>query len=328
MRYLINKSTDPYFNLALDEYAMTNIDVNEDFFFIWQNAPSVIIGKNQNASEEVNQRFLDENGVNLARRVSGGGAVYHDFGNINYTFIIPVDDPATVDFKKYTQPIVDALASMGVHAEATGRNDVTIDGKKISGTAQRMANGKLMFHGTLMYEVDSEALSNALNVDPDKIVSKGFKSVKSRVTNIKEHLPEGSTFEEFFDKLQYFLSNEGKDEEIVLTDEDIAKVQKAADERFSTWEWIYGKSPEFNLKNKKRFPGGKVEVLMDVDEGLIKSVRFMGDYLGLKDVLVVEEALLGVRFNRQDVEEVLNEIPLTEYFGKITKDEILELIFD
>lgn len=328
MRYIINKKTNPYYNLALDEYAMRHINVDEDFFFLWQNEPSVIIGNNQNAQAEVNQEFIDANNINVARRVSGGGAVYHDFGNLNFTFIINVDDPAKVNYKKYVQPVIDALASMGIKAEASGRNDILIDGLKISGNAQRMANGKLMHHGTLIFDVDIEDMVAALNVDPDKIISKGVKSVRSRVTTIKEHLPDGTTLEEFWDALHYYLSNEGKDAEIVLTDEDYKEVEKMAKEKFSTWDWIYGASPEFNLRNSKRFAGGNLDVLMDVDKGgSIRSIRFMGDYLGLEDVKAVEEALVDIKFKREDVNQVLDRFDLQIYFGNISKDEILSVIF-
>lgn len=328
MRYIINKKTNPYYNLALDEYAMRHINVDEDFFFLWQNEPSVIIGNNQNAQAEVNQEFIDANNINVARRVSGGGAVYHDFGNLNFTFIINVDDPAKVNYKKYVQPVIDALASMGIKAEASGRNDILIDGLKISGNAQRMANGKLMHHGTLIFDVDIEDMVAALNVDPDKIISKGVKSVRSRVTTIKEHLPDGTTLEEFWDALHYYLSNEGKDAEIVLTDEDYKEVEKMAKEKFSTWDWIYGASPEFNLRNSKRFAGGNLDVLMDVDKGgSIRSIRFMGDYLGLEDVKAVEEALVDIKFKREDVNQVLDGFDLRIYFGNISKDEILSVIF-
>lgn len=328
MRYLINKSTNPYFNLALDEYAMRHIDVDEDFFFLWRNEPAVIIGKNQNTVEEINQKFIDEKGIKVARRVSGGGAVYHDLGNLNFTFVIGVDDPGKVNYKKYVQPIIDALAEMGIEAEASGRNDILIDGLKISGNAQRMANGKLMHHGTLLFDVDIEDLVQALNVDPDKITSKGVKSVRSRVTNIKEHLPEGTTIFDFWDALQYYLSDKGRSEEIVLSDEEIAKIEYEAYNRFGTWDWIYGESPEFNLKNNKRFPGGNVEVLIDAEEGKIKNVRFMGDYLGLEDVAHVEARLAGARFKREDVDAILSTIDLRTYFGSITKDELLSVIFD
>ena len=327
MRFIKNSNTNPFFNLALDEYAMKHIDSDEDFFFLWLNEPSVIIGKNQNAIEEINKEFIDRRNIHVARRVSGGGAVYHDFGNLNFTFIISVDDPGKVNYKKYVQPIIDALKSMGIEAEASGRNDILIDGLKISGNAQRMANGKLMHHGTLIFDVNIEDMVESLTVDPDKIISKGVKSVRSRVTTIKEHLPEGTTLQDFWDELHYYLSNEGKDEEILLTDKDIAAIEFEALNRFGTWDWVYGYSPEFNLKNSKRFTGGRVEVLLDVKEGHIQNIRFMGDYLGLKDVHDIETRLVGTRFEVADVEGVLSTFALREYFGSIEIDEILSVIF-
>lgn len=328
MKYIINESTNPYFNLALDEFAMKHIDEKEDFFFLWQNEPSVIIGKNQNTAEEINPKFIKENNVKVARRVSGGGAVYHDLGNLNFTFVIGVDEPGKVNYKKYVQPIIDALASMGIKAEASGRNDILVDGLKISGNAQRMANGKLMHHGTIMFDVNIEDMVKSLNVAPDKIISKGVKSVRSRVTNIKDHLPENTSLRDFWDALQYYLSNEGKDAEIVLSEHDIARIEYEAINKFGTWDWIYGASPEFNLKQAKRFTGGRIEILMDVKEGRTESIRFMGDYLGLEDVSDIEKRLTGVRFNESDFDAVLGEFDLNKYFGMITKEEILSLIFD
>lgn len=328
MRYIINKSTDPYFNLALDEYAMKHIDVEEDFFFLWQNKPSVIVGNNQNTVEEVNQAFIDKNNIKVARRVSGGGAVYHDFGNLNFTFIINVDDPGEVNYKKYVQPIIDALASMGVQAKASGRNDILVNGLKISGNAQRMSNGKLMHHGTLLYDVNLEDMVQALNVAEDKYISKGVKSVRSRVTNIKEHLKDSVSIDDFWQALQYYLSNEGKDKEIVLSDKDLAKIELEAANRFSTWNWIYGESPQFDLVNSKRLDGGKLEVKLNVEKGYIKELRFFGDFLGLKDVSTIEDRLSNVRFSKKDIAEVLDNFDLKIYFGSISKDEILSLMFD
>jgi lipoate-protein ligase A len=328
MRYLINKSTNPYFNLALDEYAMKYIDLDEDFFFLWRNEPSVIIGKNQNAVEEVNQSFIDDNKIKVARRVSGGGAVYHDLGNLNFTFIINVEDPGKVNYKKYVQPIIDALKAMGVEANASGRNDILIDDLKISGNAQRMANGKLMHHGTLLYDVNIKDMVQALNVAPDKFISKGVKSVRSRVTNIKEHLPNSTDIYDFWGSLQYYLSNKGQDTEIVLSEEELAKIEFEALNRFATWNWIYGESPEFNLVNGKRFSGGKLEIKMDIENGYIQLIRFNGDFLGIKDVGVLEDRLKNVRFNRTDIEAILNDYNLTIYFGDIKQHEILSLLFE
>ena len=328
MKYILNPSTNPYYNLALDEYAMKHIDETEDFFFLWQNEPAVIIGKNQNTAEEINPKFIKEHGIKVARRVSGGGAVYHDFGNLNFTFVISVDDPGTVNYKKYVQPIVDALASMGIEAALSGRNDILVDGLKISGNAQRMANGKLMHHGTIMFDLNIEDMVNSLNVAPDKIISKGVKSVRSRVTNIKDHLPQGTKIQEFWDKLQYYLSNEGKDEEIVLSPSDIAAIEYEAINKFATWDWIYGASPEFNFKNERRFPWGSCEVLLDVSEGRIENVRFIGDYLGISDVKDIEDRLLGLRFHESDIGAVLQQFDLKQYFGSDCKMDILSLMFE
>lgn len=327
MRYILNKSTNPFYNLALDEYAMTQIDVDEDFFILWQNEPSIIIGKNQNTLEEINQSFVKEKGIHVARRVSGGGAVYHDFGNLNFTFVIRVSDPKTVNYKKYVQPIVDALAVMGIEAEATGRNDVHVNGLKISGNAQRMAQGRLMHHGTILFDVDIETMVQALTVDPEKYRSKGSKSVRSRVTNIKEHLPENTTLEMFWDQLHYELSSQGQDAEIILTDAQKAEVQARADALFSTWDWVYGTSPASNVHMKTRFPGGSVEVLADVEAGRIVSIRFQGDYLGLKDVQELEKQMVGLPFDITSISAFLASVSVSDYFGSITQEELIELLF-
>ncbi len=168
----------------------------------------------------------------------------------------------------------------------------------------------------------------ALNVAPDKIISKGVKSVRSRVTNIKEHLDNTSSIEDFWQALQYYLSNKGQDQEIVLSDADLAKIEMEAINKFSTWDWVYGESPLFNLENSGRFEGGKLEIKMLVDSGHIQQVRFMGDYLGLKDVEIIEDRLKNIRFNRSDVDAILSSYDLNIYFGKISKNEILTLMFD
>jgi lipoate---protein ligase len=328
VRYLINKSTNPYFNLALDEYAMKHINLDEDFFFLWRNEPAVIIGKNQNTVEEINQAFIDKNHIKVARRVSGGGAVYHDLGNLNFTFIINVDDPGKVNYKKYVQPVIDALKEMGVNAEASGRNDILINGLKISGNAQRMANGKLMHHGTLLYDVNIEDMVQALHVAEDKFISNSVKSVRSRVTNIKEFLPNSTDIVDFWNSLHFHLSNEGKDKEVILSEKDIAKIEFEAINRFATWDWIYGESPEFNVVNKKRFRGGKLEIKAAVNNGYIQFIRFIGDYLGLKDVNVIEARLKNIRFNRADIDYILSDYDLEKYFKDITKEEILSLMFE
>lgn len=328
MRYIINKSTNPYFNLALDEYAMKNIDVNEDYFILWQNEPSIIIGRNQNAKEQINQDFVDENGIKVARRISGGGAVYHDLGNLNFTFIINTEDGVAINFKKYVEPIIKALESIGLRTYASGRNDILIDGRKISGNAQRYANGRLMHHGTLLFDVDMAQMVKALHVRVDKFNSKSTKSVRARVANIHDYLPPDMTIYDFWDLLHNYLSNNGKDTEIIISEQQRQEIEYEAKHRFETWEWIYGVTPIYNFQNEKRFTGGNVEVFIQVKHGYIDQIKFHGDFLGVDDVFDIEQALVSHRYERDDVEKVLNIFTISDYFGIISVEELLSVIFE
>jgi len=327
MKFILNDSTDPYYNLALEEFCLKNIDMDEDYFLLWQNAPAIIVGKNQNTFEEINPSFVEEKNIKVARRISGGGAVYHDFGNLNFTFIANIEDAATVDFKKYAMPIIEALKTLNISAELSGRNDIMINGKKISGNAQRLYRKKLMQHGTLLFDVNIHDLVDALNVKMDKITSKGIKSVRSRVTNIKEHMGEEMDIKEFWKLIHLFLSDNGNSEEILLTKDEKDQVQRMRDERFSTWDWNFGASPKFDIYNEKRFAGGKIEFAALVKEGTIDSIRFFGDYLGIRTVDAVEDRLLGQKFEMEKVKKILEEFAIEEYFGKITIEELLEVIF-
>lgn len=327
MRYVINNSKNPYFNLALEEYCLKHIDVGEDYFMLWQNKPSVIIGKNQNTLQEISTSFVDERKIYVARRISGGGAVYHDLGNLNYTFIGQVENLDQVDFQRYAEPIIRALRSMGVEAQLSGRNDITVDGKKISGNAQRFYKNRVMQHGTLMFDVNLEDLTRALTVGMDKIESKGIQSVRSRVTNIKDHLKEPMSITDFQQRIERELSDNYRSEEIKLSREALDTIQSMAINKFSTWDWNYGNSPEFNISNGRRFPGGKVQVLLQVVEGKIHQCRFLGDYLGLEDVEPVENALKGVRYDGEALREVLGGLVLKRYFGNISQEELMQVLW-
>ena len=328
MIYIENTSVDPYYNMACDEYILKNMDFGEDILTLWRNDNAIIIGKNQNAFEEVNAAYVDEHGIKVCRRVTGGGAVYHDLNNLNFSLFIDLKDSSKLDdLNFFVLPVVKALSELGVNAEVKGRNDITIDGRKFSGLAQRIHKDKLLFHGTLMFDVDVTILSKCLNVKPGKLQSKGHKSVRSRVTNIKEYIKDDVDvlgFKEILKK-QLFEGQEYK--EYVLTDEDKANIQKIRDEKFATWEWNYGESPESNFKNAERFKGGEVDVRMMLEDGKIQKIRFYGDFLSTDDLDALIRALEGQRYDIETVDKILSSMDLRPFFGAITKDEIMHVMF-
>jgi lipoate-protein ligase A len=327
MRYIINNSTNPYFNIALEEYCLMHVDPGEDYFLLWQNEPSIIIGRNQNTLEEINQRFVKERGIKVVRRISGGGAVYHDLGNLNFTFISRVEPGRPINFSVFVNPIINVLKELGVDATLVGRNDIVAYGKKISGNAQRLYRRKFLHHGTLLFDVNIEDLAEALNVSADKIESKGIKSIRSRVGNIREFLKEDMTIDEFRERLQRRLSNDYESEEIKLPEEAILRISETARDKFASWAWTYGESPPFNYRFEKRFPGGKVGVFIHIKEGLIRECKFYGDYLGVLETEGFEAGLKGLKYDPQTVEKAMEGMDLTSYFGPITRNELLEIMF-
>ena len=329
MIFIKNDSKDPYFNLALEEYALKELDVDDDFFILWQNENTIVVGRNQNTIEEINSKAVKEKEVNVVRRMSGGGAVYHDFGNINYTFITRSDDDSKHNFKKFTRPIIDALDSLGIKAEFTGRNDITIDDKKISGNAQYYYQNKMLHHGTILFDVNPDILKDVLNVKADKIASKGIKSVKSRVTSISKHLKEPMTSEELRDMLLKFIldTEDVSEKEYVLTDKDIVNIQKLADEKYSTWDWVYGESPKFELQQSKRYKGGNIDIRLNVKNGIITDFKIFGDFFGKKDIKEIEELIVNNRFEESHIRNILKDIDFNDYFLNITLDEFLECMF-
>jgi len=327
--YIRNTSNDPYFNMALEEYVIKNMDPAKEYFILWQNRPTVVIGKNQNAIEEVNLEYVKENNIAVVRRLSGGGAVYHDLGNVNFTYVVDYRPEFFNSIERFAQAVVKALEKLGIKAEFTGRNDITIEGRKISGNAQFLYKRRLLHHGTLLFDSDLTRLSSALNVKPQKIASKGVKSVKSRVANIKEYLKEDIGVEEFKELLlKYIFEVEGRALiEYNLTKEDMENINRLRDEKYATWEWNFGTSPEFDLVKSERFDGGELEARINVKDGRITDLKFYGDFLSMRDVSEVEEKLKGLRYREEDIREALNGLNLKEYFGGITLDEILKVIF-
>ncbi len=328
MLEIINKSNDPYFNLALEEYAAKNIAVSS-LFIIWQNSPVVVIGKNQNALEEVNREFLNQAGIALVRRISGGGAVYHDLGNLNFTFVAPSRPGVSFDFERFTLPIIKTLDKIGIKAQHNGRNDITIDGKKFSGNAQFRHRDRVMHHGTLLFNVNLENMVRALNVSEEKMVSKGVKSVRSRVTNISEHLTGALNIEEFKELLVQNLKKEADIKETyTLTAADLEKITGLCHQKYQSWDWNIGESPDYNIKKQKRFEWGSIEVRLKVTEGIIKNCKIFGDFFALQDMDLLEKQFKEVPYTLNGLESLFNNVNLNDYLPNANRDEIIQLLLN
>lgn len=329
MLFLDNKGiTDPTLNLAMEEYALKNLNPEHTYFLFYINEPSIIIGKNQNTAEEINAAYVSDNNIHVVRRLSGGGAVYHDLGNLNFSFITKDDGDSFHNFRKFTEPVIEALKDLGVNAELSGRNDILAEGRKISGNAQFSTKGRMFSHGTLLFNSNIDEVVNALNVKLDKIQSKGIKSVRSRVANIKEFLKDDLTIEEFKDLLlQSIFKEHGSIERYEWTEEDLRKIKELSESRYCSWDWNYGKSPKCNIQQSKRFAAGQVDIRLEVNKGVIEIAKIYGDFFGVGDVSELEQLLIGTKFEKQEIEMKLIEVNLSYYFGNVTKEEFLSLLF-
>ncbi|MFA7361186.1 MAG: lipoate--protein ligase [Candidatus Kapaibacterium sp.] len=328
MKLILNSNNDPTVNLALEEYCVRNLNVeNEMYLLFYINEPSIIIGKHQNTIEEINKQYVDDNGIKVVRRISGGGAVYHDFGNLNFSFITKYSPEFFHNFEKFTKPVVETLREMGVEAELGGRNDIIFGGRKISGNAQ-FTNLKSMFsHGTLLFNSNLEDVVQALNVKADKIESKGIKSVRSRVANISEFLEDNITIKEFKERITNSIFKEYETLPIyILTDAEWENVHKLSEQKYRTWEWNYGRSPEFNVQKVNRFDFGQIDARIFVKEGKIISIKFFGDFLGYGDSEDIEKKLTGILYNEDNISTALKDIDLRYYFGNIELKDFIKFI--
>ena len=323
MYLLYNDSTDPAFNLALEEYALTQLKL--DIIMLWRNAPAVIIGQNQNAIAEMDLDYIRENNISVIRRQSGGGAVFHDLGNINFTVIHALGDEDFNNYGKFTAPICDFLNTLSVKAYLHGRNDLLIDGQKFSGNAQAVRGGRIMHHGTLLFNADFTALAKSLRPNPAKIQSKGITSVKSRVTNIASHLPVEMAVEDFLDKLYSFFREQEDIEEYCLTAADRAATMALARQKYSTWEWNIGNSPPYRYNKSEYFPFGSVEVSVNAKGAVIDEIAIRGDFFGINDIAGLEAALCGVQHEKAAVQKALNNIKIEDYISGMELSQFLTL---
>ena len=326
VHYLETGSTDPCRNLATEQYILENRREG-DWLMLWQNANTVVIGLNQNAAEEIDQAFVEEHGVTVVRRMTGGGAVYHDLGNLNYSFITDLGKAEELSIRRFTEPVCRALAALGIRAETSGRNDILVDGKKVSGVAQRVFRGRILHHGTLLFDSDMGMVAGALRVDPAKFQSKSAKSVRSRVGNIRDHLPEGTTLAEFWACLLMELTRDGLIRE-QLSETELAQISRNAEDKYRSWDWTYGHSPDYDYRNRRRWEGGSLEVRLSAHDGRIRQIAFYGDYMAADSSEDLIRALSGVRLEAEALGAVLDRYDLRSLFGGISREEVVDTILN
>ena len=319
MKLLILDSHDPYLNLAIEEYLFRYS--GDDIFMLWQNEPCVVIGKNQNAYAEINLDMLRENGVKPVRRITGGGAVYHDLGNLNYTFISAKQSDG-IDFAYFTAPIIEALASIGVEATLSGRNDLLVGDKKISGNAQHTSEGRVLHHGTLLFDASLDFLSGVLTVDEEKIKAKAIKSTRSRVTNIRPLLKCDMTVSQFIEKISDFVIKKYSPDIICAPVCD--KISELR-ERNASLEWIFPDSDYlsgYSITRKRKYPFGLVTLFINMRSELITDIKIRGDFFGTEPISRLEEAIKGRTLS--DVSAL--DIELCDYIFGMTLNELSQLI--
>lgn len=326
---IINNSKDPYFNLALEEYFVKYKELNDDILILWQNQPTIVVGKNQNTYEELNLDYVDDNNIKVVRRMSGGGAVYHDLGNLNYTIIKNNGQLYKNDFSFFALPVISCLKKLGVVATFEGRNDILIDGKKFSGNAQYFYKNKVLHHGTLLFSSDLDVLSQALQVKNCKFDSKGIKSVKTRVTNISAYVKETVSLDDFHNSLliSMFDENEKSIQNYTLSEGDISEIKQLKYSKYDTWEWNYGHSPQVNYHKEIRFNAGSVILTLNIKDGIIISCKINGDFFEGKPIEELEQQFTNKRYDKLELESMLCNMNICNYIHSLSNKEFKQLLF-
>lgn len=325
--YIEVETLDPTFNLALEEYVFEHMPRENEYFLTWRNDNAIIIGRHQNTAAEINEEVVREKGIRVVRRLSGGGAVYHDLGNLNFTFIVDAQPGQKVDLRRFCQPIADTLCTLGADATVDGRNDILIDGKKISGNAQYVRQGRVMHHGTILFDSDLSVLGPALKPDPTKINAKGVKSVRSRVTNVRPCLREDMTIEQFRNALTRSLFQGEGILRYELTDADVAAIRKLQQERYMQREWNYGFCEESAIIRKARFEGcGMVEANLSLEHDRITGIRFHGDYFSTLPTENLAEQLKGVALSDEALRKALTGVEVSDYITGLDNEDLINLL--
>lgn len=327
MLYVDNGNlTDPRLNLALEEYLLREISTPQPILLFYINEPSVIIGRNQNTIEEIDTSYVQERGIHVIRRLSGGGAVYHDLGNLNFSFITDGKDNLH-DFARFTEPVIAVLRDLGVDAELRGRSDIFANGKKISGNAQYATTTRMFSHGTLLFDTDLGEMLRTINPRQVEIESKAVQSVRNFVANIRELLPQDMTIANLKTTLLRGMFGSGTAPQLALSPSDWAAVERLADARYRTWEWNIGRSPQYNVRKSERLPAGKIDARIQVSQGRIESVRLFGDFNGPRPVSELERALVDVPYERDRLLLVLQDVDVNAFFGQMTTEEFVNFLY-
>ncbi len=324
MIYIETNSTDASYNFALEYYFTAEKQLEEDIFLFWRTKPTLMIGKYQNTLEEINQKYAQDHDIYVVRRMSGGGTIYTDMGGWQFTFIA-YGDSSGIHFEEYISPLVQAMKALGVRAEFNGRNDLLVEGKKVSGNAQYKLKGNTVHHGSLLFETNIEQMVESTTVDAYKIISKSIKSIRERVTNISEHLPTPMSTEQFKNHIISYVMD-GSEKQYELTKEDKLRIEELANERFRTWESSYGANPKYTITKTGRFDGGKIVIGMDVRRGHIASAKIWGDFFGTEQAELIADLLVGCRMEREDILSKLKNHGMQEAIYGITIEDIIETI--
>ena len=322
--YLETGSTDPYYNLAFEETILETCILG-NYLILWKNDNTIVIGQNQNAEAEIDRDFVEKHDIKLVRRMTGGGAVYHDLGNLNYSFI--TDGSSPDDAKVFLSIVTEALRSLGLPAETSGRNDILVGGKKVSGTASRLHHGRLLFHGTLLFDSDLEMVAGALRADPAKFQGKGIRSVRSRIGNIRPMLPRDMTLDAFKEILRDALTK-GPFIPLMLSSEELVRIEELRNDKYSTEAWNWGRSPAGSFHRKRRYAGGTIEIAADICDDCLHNVRFMGDYLAMLPQESLCRALENCQLRREELKKIFDDFDASLFFGSITADEVIDTILD
>ena len=326
MKIIKSNYKSPFLNFALEELLLKEEKLNnENILLIYQNDNAIIVGKNQNTHEEINKDFVDKNKIIVARRISGGGAVYHDLGNVNFCFI--TNKGKDNSYAKFLEPIIGFLNTLGINAKFSGKNDVVANGYKISGNAQYKYKNRVFHHGTLLFDSKMQTLSKALNPSPLKFESKSIKSVRKRVSNIKKLMSKDISTNDFIDLLIKYFQQKGAilSQKSLINKSEINELAKIKSE----YEWNFGKNPHFDFEVHKRFDAGTIKIKITAEKNIIKSIKFEGDFMSINDFEDIYHFFIDKPFNIKSIQKtIMNINDFSEYFGKITQQEILSLFIN